>query len=143
MSLSQSRLVLILFTSLMFCGCTDSQPDSTQNTEQRTPAAEEAVSANQQLEEPPLYKAAERNDVEQIKQLLADGVDIDQAAGRDMETALHRAITRRSTEAAKILIEAGADINKPRSDGQTPLEMARVRNRTEILGFFKQTPTES
>ena len=142
MSLSQSRLVLILFSSVMFCGCTDSQSDSTQNTEQRTPAAEEAVSANQQLEEPPLYKAAERNDVEQIKQLLADGADIDQAAGRDMETALHRAITRRSTETAEILIEAGADINKPRRDGQTPLEMARVRNRTEILAFFKQTPTE-
>ena len=59
-----------------------------------------------------------------------------------METPLHRAITRQSTEAAKILIDAGADVNKPRRDGQTPLEMARVRNSTEILALLNQESTE-
>ena len=140
---SLSSLILALLISVMFYGCTNSQPDKAQEAEpQQPPETEASASANQQTEEPPLYKAAEGNEVDRVKQLLAEGADINQAAGRDLETPLHRAISRRSTEAARILIEAGADINKPRSDGQTPLEMARDRNRTEILVLLKQESTE-
>ena len=137
------RLALIVVTLTMLSGCADTQSDPTQNTAEVpvTPTTETSVSPNQHLAETPLYKAAESNDVARIKQLLAEGADIDLAAGKDQETPLHRAITRGSTEAAKILIESGANINKPRSDGQTPLEMAGVRNRTEVLLFLGQTPT--
>ena len=137
-------VILFLFSSILFVsGCADSQLDQVQDAEQQQPQATEvSLSVNQKAAEPPLYKAAERNEVERIKQLLAEGADINQTGGRDQETPLHRAITRRSTEAAKILIDAGADINKPRGDGQTPLEMAQVRNRTEILVLLKQESTE-
>ena len=138
------RLTLILGTLTMLSGCADTQSDPTQNTAEAsvTPTTETSVSPNQQLAETPLYKAAESNDVKRIKQLLAEGADIDLAAGKDQETPLHRAITRGSTEAAKILIESGANINQPRSDGQTPLEMARVRNRTKILLLLKDPPLQ-
>jgi len=137
------RLTLIVVTLTMLSGCADTQSDPTQNTAEVpvTPTTETSVSPNQHLAETPLYKAAESNDVARIKQLLAEGADIDLAAGKDQETPLHRAITRGSTEAAKILIESGADINQPRRDGQTPLEMARLCNRTEILVLLDQTPT--
>jgi ankyrin repeat protein len=88
--------------------------------------------------EPPLYKAAEKNDVVLIKQLLADGANINLTSGKDAETPLHRAISRNSIAAAKLLIEEGADFNKPRSDGQTPLEMATSRNCSEILAFLRE-----
>ena len=137
-------VILLLLSSILFVsGCADSQSGQVPDAEQQQPQATEgSVSINQQLAESPLYKAAERNEVDVIKRLLAEGADINQAGGRDMETPLHRAITRQSTEAAKILIDAGADVNKPRRDGQTPLEMARVRNSTEILALLNQESTE-
>ena len=60
------------------------------------------------------------------------------ASGKDGETPLLRAITRSQTEAAKLLIESGADVNLGRKrDGQTPLEMAESRERTEIVALLK------
>ncbi len=137
-------VILLLLSSILFVsGCADSQSDQVPDAEQQQPQATEVpLSVNQESAESPLYKAAERNEVDVIKQLLAEGADINQAGGEDQETPLHRAITRGSTEAAKILIDAGADVNKPRRDGQTPLEMARVRNRTEILALLNQKSTE-
>ena len=119
-------VILFLFSSILFVsGCADSQSDQVQDAEQQQPQVTEvSLSVNQKSAESPLYKAAERNQVEVIKQLLVEGADINQTGGREQETPLHRAITRRSTEAAKILFDAGADINKPRRDGQIPLEMA-------------------
>ena len=137
MLLTPNRIGLVLVTVIVISGCTDMQSEPTQNTTE-TPTTEVSLSSNQELAETLLYKAAEGNDVARIKQLLAEGADIDLVAGKDQETPLHRAITRGSTEAAKILIESGADINKPRRDGQTPLEMARLRNRTEILTLINQ-----
>lgn len=137
-------VILLLLSSILFVsGCADSQSDQVPDAEQQQPQATEApLSVNQESAESPLYKAAERNEVDLIKQLLAEGADINQTGGEDQETPLHRAITRGSTEAAKILIDAGADVNKPRRDGQTPLEMARDRNRTEILALLTQESTE-
>lgn len=137
MLLTPNRIGLVLVTVIVISGCTDMQSEPTQNTRE-TPTTEVSLSSNQESAEALLYKAAEGNDVARIKQLLAEGADIDLAAGKDQETPLHRAITRGSTEAAKILIESGADINKPRRDGQTPLEMARLRNRTGILTLMIQ-----
>jgi ankyrin repeat protein len=57
----------------------------------------------------------------------------DSQDGKDGKTPLHRAITKGQTEAAKLLIESGADGNIGRKkDGQTPLAMAEGRGRDEI-----------
>ena len=57
---------------------------------------------------------------------------------RTGKTPLHRAITKGQTEAAKLLIESGADVNIGRKrDGQTPLAMAEGRGRDEIAQLVK------
>jgi len=87
----------------------------------------------------PLHEAAEENDVALIKQLLAAGININSTEGKDGETPLQRAITKNSIEAARLLVEEGADVNKPRADGETPLQMAEGRNRPEIAKLLRET----
>lgn len=94
--------------------------------------------APQSTSESPLYKAAERGDLEAMKKLIADKADLNALGGDDGESPLHRAITRRQTEAAKLLIDSGADVNIARKkDGQTPLAMAEKRGHTDIAAMLK------
>ena len=56
-----------------------------------------------------------------------------EAASGDGETPLHRATDRNRTEAVKLLIDKGADVNATRKDGWTPLHIAVNRNRKELV----------
>src|SRR5262245_15161077 len=69
----------------------------------------------------PLQDAARAGDIEQIKQLLAKGADINQSAG--VGTALWYAIKEDHPEAAVFLIQHGADVNA-RTPWGTPLHAA-------------------
>ena len=100
-----------------------------------------------------IHEAAEKGDLEAIKQHIAAGTNINSTNGKDGETPLHRAITRGQTEAVKLLIEKGCDINIGRSkDGDTPLDMAESRGRTKSAKLLrdkgakrnnKERPTQS
>ena len=64
-----------------------------------------------------------------------DGVDLTDinALSADGENALHVAIHRGDTEAAKLLIEEGIDIHQPGDLGQTPLHAASAWGNMEIV----------
>jgi len=52
------------------------------------------------------------------------------------KTALHLATERNRIEATKFLITKGLDINKPDLSGETPLQIAKRLNLTEILNLM-------
>jgi ankyrin repeat protein len=85
-----------------------------------------AASACDQRPETPLKEAAARNDVAALRQLLKDGHAADEDG--DSWTALIWASRSGSIEAINLLLDAGADVNRPGSTGDdwdaTPLQHA-------------------
>ena len=58
-----------------------------------------------------LYDASEDGDVTRVTQLLKEGAQPDNYSGEYGGTALYRAAVNCHNDIAKILIEAGADVN--------------------------------
>jgi ankyrin repeat protein len=85
-----------------------------------------AAGACAQRPETPLTRAAVRNDVAALRQLLNDGHKADE--GGDSWTALIWASRSGSIEAISLLLDSGADVNLPGSTGDnwdaTPLQHA-------------------
>src|SRR4029453_1619198 len=85
-----------------------------------------AAGACAQRPETPLTQAAVRNDVAALRQLLADGHKADE--GGDSWMALIWASRSGSIEAMNLLLDSGADVNRPGSTGDdwdaTPLQHA-------------------
>ena len=74
----------------------------------------------------PLHDAAKNGDLEQLKQLLDQGTDIEEQ-DRFVGTALHWAAITGNAEVAQVLIAAGADVNSvARGDGTTALHVAAL-----------------
>ena len=71
----------------------------------------------------PLHHAAGDSDVEQVRQLLASGVNPG-AADDDGWTALHFAAQNNATDVATILLDAGAPVDPRDAHGNTPLSKA-------------------
>lgn len=78
------------------------------------------------------FDAASLGDVPQLQRLAAAGMPIDRrdAAGR---TALLRATAANRTEAARWLIERGADVNAKDAIDDSPYLLAGARGHIEIL----------
>jgi len=77
-----------------------------------------------------LIQAVREGNAEEVKGLIALGVDVNAATGIDI-TLLHEV---RNSEIAKMLIEAGADVNAKGGCGQfTPLHYAAANNLQEIM----------
>lgn len=70
----------------------------------------------------PLHKAARSGDLPAMKTLLAGKVNL--KARSDHKTALHDAVTNGQVEAARLLIENGADLNERAYFRCTPLHFA-------------------
>ncbi len=87
-----------------------------------------------------LLEAVKENNLDAVKKAITDGADINAAednslrAGYDFRnTALILSIDRGRTEITKFLISSGADVNKRGSRGGTPLDSAKLFNRTESI----------
>jgi hypothetical protein len=94
-----------------------------------------AAGACAQRPETPLTQAAVRNDVAALRQLLDDGHKADE--GGDSWTALIWASRSGSIEAMTVLLDAGADVNRPGSTGDnwdaTPLQHAILERQTAAV----------
>lgn len=80
-----------------------------------------------------LHEAAIRNDVEAVRQFIADGADVNALDG-DGHSPFHAAMLRfeDDPEIVELLIGAGAEINYEDSFGETPLTYA-VRYADEAM----------
>ena len=90
-----------------------------------------------------VHKLVYENDVDSLQQLLdLEGFDnVVDARGRDAWTPLHVAAYFNRTEAAKILLQAGADCAAvSASKEQTPLHIAAARNNVPTLRTMIRTP---
>ena len=78
-----------------------------------------------------IHDAAEKGNIEAVKQHLAAGADVNAKhwLGR---TPLHWAAIEGHKEIAELLIAGGADVNAKSSDGSTPLHEAARSGRKEI-----------
>ena len=73
----------------------------------------------------PMHAAAEEERADVIDRLVAAGADVNAARTTDGATPLHVAGSLWGhRHVAEQLIAAKADINKPRADGETPLDTA-------------------
>ncbi len=80
-----------------------------------------------------LGQAIERNDLPRIRELIAGGADPN-AAGPDGATPLSFALLRERLEAAKLLLELGADASLGQNYGRAPImEMASNDKLSELL----------
>ena len=79
-----------------------------------------------------LFKAATEGNIKGIKQLIADGADVN-AKNRDGTTPLQTAAIRGHKEFLQLLIANGADVNAKNEDGMTPLHCAAIGTSLNYL----------
>ena len=71
-----------------------------------------------------LHWAAQRDDVEAAKMLLAAGANVTAVTDNGAITPLFMACTNGSAAMIEALVKAGADVNAPKANGTTPLMIA-------------------
>lgn len=79
-----------------------------------------------------LHKAAEANDVTTLQRVLATGVSAD-CRNEKKQTALLIATIAGSTDVARLLIDAGSNVNAQADNLDSPLLYAGAAGRLEIL----------
>ena len=82
----------------------------------------------------PLFQAINRNNVAQVKELIANGADVN-AKSNDGVSPLHYAAFKGHKKIAKTLIEKGADVNAKADNGFTPLRVASARKFVELVAL--------
>ena len=83
-----------------------------------------------------LWKAAAAGDLSAIKDAIGDGADLNALGSQFGITPLGWAALNGQTEAAKLLIEKGADVNGQNRDRATPLHSAAFLGRVETVKFL-------
>ncbi|XP_074600062.1 uncharacterized protein LOC141854319 [Brevipalpus obovatus] len=73
-----------------------------------------------------------------IQDLIAQGADINKTAEKTGESALHLAARHSRADAAKRLIDSGADCNAADSTGRTPLHAAIAAEARGVFELLKQ-----
>ena len=85
-----------------------------------------------ELPEDNLWGAARLGDLDDIKRYLAEGADINELSPQTNISPLSWATMMGHTDAVKLLIQRGADLNVRQEDGGTPMHIAVALGRAEI-----------
>jgi ankyrin repeat protein len=88
------------------------------------------------VEVSPICKAAATGDIEEVKRLINNGVDVNEKSNGMLP--IHYAAKFNRVEIIKVLITAGSDIYKPCDQGYTPLRMAEISNAKDAAQFLKR-----
>lgn len=85
-----------------------------------------------------LLLAAAHGDVEGVRSALSRGARLDQAVDRNNSTALAKAAYQNRVEAARVLVAAGADVNRKDDSEQSPFLIAtsEVGDDPRLLELF-------
>lgn len=83
-----------------------------------------------------VFEAAKKGDIETLKALLGANPDLVNAPGEVGRSPLQEAIMAGQSEAARFLIEAGADVNWRDGEGIAPLAYASVMGDPALAGLL-------
>ncbi|MBV9958570.1 MAG: ankyrin repeat domain-containing protein [Acidobacteria bacterium] len=86
--------------------------------------------------EEPLLAAVLREDVAEVKGLLAAGADVNVLDKDYNMTPLAQAVSQGHRELVKLLLSAGADVNARNREGLTPLMEASTQADVEVLRYL-------
>lgn len=81
----------------------------------------------------PLMQATEKGDTKEMERLIAEGVNINERGGENVRTPLGSAAWNGQIEAARLLIEKGADVNAVSGANWTPLYLAAYNSHIEVV----------
>jgi len=89
-----------------------------------------------------LREAVNLNDIDAVKELLRQGVDVDERNDFDGLTALMLASMRGDMELARLLLENDADVNIKASGGTTAFIFAASSGHTELASLLLEEGAE-
>ena len=104
-----------------------------------TPSTVEIVTSETKVS--PICLAAAKGDVVKLKQLINNGVSVNQKSNGMLP--IHYAAKFNRVEAIKVLISAGSEIHKRCDEGLTPLKHAEKTNAVEAAEFLKRFKKKS
>ena len=87
-------------------------------------------------DEPPLHDAAKRGDLEQVRELLDAGIDVN-SLNSEGATPLHWAAFKGHVDVAKLLVKRGAKVNALTKKGSTPLRLATTHKQHDMIHYLK------
>lgn len=132
---------LTAVTLLLLTGCTSKGDDNVEE-QTKTTVTEETVEKEvqpkkeQQVEKGELLQAVEKKDVQKVKEILARNTDTINETNDKKETPLLIATHENDVEIAKLLIDAGADINQQDAIQDSAYLYAGAQGKTEILRYM-------
>lgn len=86
--------------------------------------------------ETPLLKAVKKGSIEEVKNLIAKGADVN-FINQFKESVLMVAVKKNQPEIVKLLVETGADVNYKDNFGKSVLQIAKQKGFTEIVELLK------
>jgi len=84
----------------------------------------------------PLHYASFNNQTEIVKYLVEQNAKLDLKEYDNGATPLHYSVYNNNVSIAKILLSAGASISEKDNIGLTPIEMANMMGKTDIIDLF-------
>jgi ankyrin repeat protein len=117
--------IKVIFTLmlLVFIGCENQNKSARES---------EGLQTSESAPKVDLHSAVVTNDLEVIRQHIKAGSDLNVLEPSRASTPLITAAFMGNTEAAKILIDAGADLDYQNADGSNALHTAAVFGKTEV-----------